>query len=271
MSEQAQLFRPVVVIPVYNHPQTVQPVVNAIRKLQLPVIIVDDASDTQTHQACELCSCENVSVIHRKTNGGKGAALMTGIQHALSSSYTHIVTVDADGQMDPDSIPRLLRLAQRNPATVICGYSTDRVAYRGMRRVIRRCSTALANLNALSLSVTDVHCGFRVYPLAPLAQLLARIKPGRHMQYDAEILIRLIWLGVRFRNVPIELQMPHDNISHYAHFSDTAALMWMHSRLFVTMLTRLPLIMFARWTGWYNIPHPPAQKPTAAMRQNGMR
>ncbi len=254
MNEQTHYFRPVVVIPVFNHPNTVKDIVDAIVKLKLPVILVDDGSNTETHEACETCSCELVTVIHRKTNGGKGAALMTGIQAAAIADFSHFITIDPDGQMDPEAIPAMLKLARRNPDKVICGYNTNTAAYSTARRALRRLSNGIANLNALTLSIEDAHCGFRLYPVAPVCQLLARIKPGRHMQFDAEILIRLLWLGVRVLNVPISLRTPHDNISHYSHFTDNACITWMHLHLFLTLLTRLPLVAFARWTGWHAAP-----------------
>lgn len=262
MSEQSLYFRPVVVIPVYNHPDTVRDVVSSILKFHLPIILVNDGSNEETRAACDLCRCDRVQVVHRKINGGKGAALMTGIQQASIADYTHFITIDPDGQMDPGTIPVLLKLARRNPDKVICGYSTKPTALAPKRRRFRRFSTFLANVNSLTLSIADVHCGYRLYPLAPVCQLLARIKPGRQMQFDAEILIRLLWLGVRVLNVPIELREPQDNISHFSHFPDYASILWMHLRLFLIMLTRLPLVVFARFTGWHNSPHTQLSTPT---------
>lgn len=262
MPEPTHRFRPVVVIPVYNHPDTVREVVAHMLKFRLPVIVVDDGSDTKTTQACADCGASDmVTVIHRKTNGGKGAALITGFQQAAIADFTHVITIDSDGQFDPNSVVSLLRLAKRYPDQVICGYPKDRSCLPRWRRMLRVVSNWAANLNALTFSIADAHCGLRLYPLAPVSQLLARIKPGRHMQFDPELLIRLSWLGVRVRNVPINMREPKDNISHYANVRDSLDIAWMHCHLFLTMLTRLPLIVMARFTGWHSIAKPASIKP----------
>ena len=253
MSEQLPYFRPVVVMPVYNHPDTVRDVVSEILKFHLPIILVNDGSNEETHRACDLCRCSFVTVIHRKVNGGKGTALMTGFQQATIDDYTHVITIDPDGQMDPASIPQLLKLARRNPDKVICGYSQKSAPFNRKRRFLHRISTGLANFNALILSIADAHCGYRLYPLAAVNQLFARIKPGRKMQFDAETLVRLLWLGVRVLNVPIHLRTPKDQISHFSFGADAKRILGMHLRLFFVMLTRFPLIVMTRATGWHSL------------------
>ncbi len=249
-------FRPVVLIPVYNHPETVKAVVDEVVRLKLPVIVIDDGSELGTAKACDRCQGELVQVIHRRTNGGKGAALITGMQAASIADYTHVITLDSDGQMDPKAIPQLLKLGRRFPHYVIASYPQAHDCLPAARRAFRAFSNVLANINALSWSIEDAHCGLRLYPLPAICQLLARIHPGRHMQFDPEILIRLLWLGVPLKNVPMQFTKPKDGLSHFSPWLDPCKILWMHSRLFVTMLTRFPLIMICRLTGWHTIPSP---------------
>ena len=93
-------YRPAALIPVYNHPATVEAVVSTLIRQKIPVIVVDDGSDAPAREACDRCARLGATVLHRKINGGKGAALITGFRAAAKSGFTHVIQIDADGQHD---------------------------------------------------------------------------------------------------------------------------------------------------------------------------
>jgi len=82
-------------------------------------------------------------------------------------------------------------------------------------------------------------CGFRLYPLAPCARLLAEEQlAAAWILYD--IMVRLFWRGVAPVMLPVRVTYPPHNISNFDLLKDNWRIVKMHTRLFFTMLYRLP-------------------------------
>ena len=105
-------LRYAIVIPAYNHGAQVRGVVEKCLQLRLPVIVVDDGSTDSTPSV--LASLSGVTVIRHKENQGKGASLLTGFAAALPFA-DWAITIDADGQHDPEDILSLISLIQAVP------------------------------------------------------------------------------------------------------------------------------------------------------------
>ena len=80
-------------------------------------------------------------------------------------------------------------------------------------------------------------CGFRVYPLAQTLPVLPSVKT-RRMDFDPDIVVRLIWAGVTVINRPVHVTYPKDGISHFRGFSDNMRISRLHAGHFCTMLLR---------------------------------
>src|SRR5215207_898287 len=103
-------------IPAYEEGPRIGPVVAATRA-HLPVVVVDDGSSDDTAAVAEAAGA---TVLRQVPNAGKGAALRAGFRHALDAGAAAVVTLDADGQHDPDEIPRFLAaFAAARPELVI--------------------------------------------------------------------------------------------------------------------------------------------------------
>lgn len=248
------------VVPVYNQAQRLGDVVLSLRRLNLPVILVDDGSDAPTRAACDALAGPNVKVIHRAENGGKGAAVITGFKAAVRLGHTHALQIDADGQHGAKALPKVLQLAQKFPQCLICGYPVYDDTVPRARRIGRKITNFWCAVNSLSLSFDDAMCGLRVYPLAPTMSVVENAKIGQRMEFDPEILVRLLWAGVRVKNAPVPVTYPADGVSHFRAVADNVRISLMHAKLCVMMLTRLPIILFSRFCGWA----PEAQKTEAA-------
>jgi predicted LPLAT superfamily acyltransferase len=95
-------------------------------------------------------------------------------------------------------------------------------------------------VETLSFQIRDSMCGFRVYPLAAVAALLAEGEQiGQRMDFDTEIMVRLFWRGVAVIDVPVAVTYPADNTSNFDLLRDNWRISLMHSRLVFTMLWRL--------------------------------
>ena len=84
----------------------------------LPVVVVDDGSTDDTAAQAEAAGA---TVIRQVPNQGKGAALRAGFRHALEQGADAVVTLDADGQHDPDEIPVFLAAFARDRPELVIG------------------------------------------------------------------------------------------------------------------------------------------------------
>lgn len=222
------------VIPTYDNPATVRGVVERLRVHVPDVVVVDDGSGPEGRAAVEALGREGLAhVIHRARNGGKGAAVKTGLREARERGFTHALQVDADGQHDLDDVPRFLETAREHPEALILGQPVfDDTAPRS-RRVGRRITAFWVRLETGGDVIGDAMCGFRVYPVEPA---LAAGTRGDAMDFDPEVAVRLVWAGLAVINLPTRvryLERDEGGVSHFRMFRDNLAIAWMHSRLMV--------------------------------------
>lgn len=234
-------------IPVYNHPDCLKTVIDSLAEVDLHCIMVNDGSTASCSQGMRDIARDIswVSLVERAENGGKGAAVKTGMTEAARLGYTHVLQVDADGQHDIGDIPRLLSLSAEHPLAIISGAPRYHNAPR--IRVYGRYLTHIwVWINTLSLDIKDSMCGFRVYPLESSLQIIRSNSVGDRMDFDPEILVRLHWMGVPVIQFRTDVSYPLDGISHFRSFQDNLLISWMHTRLFFGMLMRLPQIVQRR-------------------------
>lgn len=237
-------------VPVYDQPAKLADVIGALRRMGLPVILVDDGSHEPTRGICDRLAEPLVKVVHHPVNQGKGAAVMTGFKTAAKLGYTHALQVDADDQIDLSVVPDLARLTQKFPHALICGAPKFDDTAPASRLWGRRVTNFWCAVNSLSLSFSDAMCGLRVYPLDSALSVCENASLGRRMDFDPEILVRMLWAGVRVKNLPVRVTYPADGVSHYSVWRDTLRISGMHARLFLMMVTRLPIILWSRVFGW---------------------
>lgn len=102
-------FNCAAVIPCLNESAGIAPLVAAVRRLLPDVFVVDDGSADAT---ARLAKNAGATVLRHARNFGKGAALQTGLAHALESGFEWAVTLDGDGQHAPEDLPALFRRAE---------------------------------------------------------------------------------------------------------------------------------------------------------------
>ena len=95
-------FVPAALIPVYNHHKVLEEIVTGLESLDLPVILVDDGSDAECARALDTLAARHAKacLVRRAENGGKGAAVVSGLYTADNMGFTHVIQIDADGQHD---------------------------------------------------------------------------------------------------------------------------------------------------------------------------
>ena len=248
------------IVPVYDHPDTIGEVVDALLGHDLRVILVDDGSEARCANTLrELLASRprDIVLIRHGENCGKGAAVMTGLRQAGALGCTHALQIDADGQHDSGDLGRFLDACRRAPSAVIIGRAVYDDSVPSARLYGRYATHVWVWINTLSLAIRDALCGFRVYPLAPVSRVLDRTTPAQRMEFDVEILVRLAWQGEQFVNLPTRVVYPRDGISHYRPWVDTWHISIMHARLLVGMMARLPRLL------WRKVCPPRLDRPLA--------
>lgn len=243
------MFKPVAVIPCYNHPQTIGLMVDAVHAHGLHVVVVDDGSDAHCAATLDALAAHHggrMQLVRLEVNQGKGGAMMAGLRAAHKAGYSHALQIDADGQHDVADIPKFLQASQAQPDTVICGEPVYDASVPKGRLYGRYATHIWVWINTLSLDIRDSMCGFRVYPLAPVVQLIASARLGKRMDFDPELLVRLHWRGVPLLSVPTKVSYPLDGISHFKLLWDNLLISGMHARLFAGMLLRCPLLLWRK-------------------------
>ena len=105
---------------------------------------------------------------------------------------------------------------------------------------------ALVWLETLSTEIRDAMCGFRIYPTGPVVSLIKKKAPGPRMAFDPELLVRASWAGIPVLYTPVKVRYPEGGASHFHYLRDNAIISWMHTRLIVGMLLRLPMLLWRR-------------------------
>lgn len=242
-----QVFRPAAVIPVYDHDQCLEAIVQTLIAKGLPVILVDDASHAHCarvmDEIAQKYALDNVTLVRHAVNGGKGAAVMTGLKTAHDLGFTHALQVDADGQHGLDAVKDFIAASQETPQALICGYPVYDETVPKARKSGREISNFWVRVNGLSNAVKDSLCGFRVYPVATMMNVFEHYRLGLRMDFDCEVLVVLLWEDVPVVNKPVNVTYPQDGVSHFRAFADNAAISLMHTKLFFGMLVRLPKLL----------------------------
>ena len=204
----------VALIPAYEEGPRIGAVVEAARR-HLPVVVVDDGSTDDTAARAEAAGA---TVIRQVPNAGKGAALRAGFRHALEAAAPAVVTLDADGQHDPDEIPAFLQRFGARQAELIIGQ-------RDLRSMppVRRLSNALGGLAlaaALGRSVPDNQSGYRLIGRTLMRVLLDSDESG--FEFEVEMIARCLVLGLPLDAVPIRTIYAGEpsHIRPWRHFTE---------------------------------------------------
>lgn len=238
-------------IPSYNTGSKLLETVRDARRYWQPVwIVIDGSTDGSTDALlAQVAGDANVRVFVLPRNQGKGAAILYALREAQVAGYTHVLTMDADGQHPAALIPNFMAMSCTYPHAVIFGQPVFDASAPAVRVYGRKLSNGLANLQTLWRGIGDSLFGFRVYPIAPLRDIMEGQRWMRRFDFEPEAAVRLCWQGVR----PIQMRAPvkyfsasEGGVSHFNYVRDNARLVWMNLRLLLEFVVRLPLLLAGR-------------------------
>ena len=206
--------KPLVVacIPAFNEEERIAGVIGRARRYVDTVIVCDDGSSDATGKLAESLGAE---VIRHEVNRGYGAALASLFRRAEELGADVMVILDADGQHDPDEIPKLVGPVLRGEADLVVGsrfLADGGRAIPWLRRLGIRMITIMCKLLAYR-SLTDAQCGFRAYS----KRAIKLVRPTeRGMGASTEILLKARAHRLKLIEVPVRTiydeKTPRENI-----------------------------------------------------------
>lgn len=202
------------VIPAFREAATIAPVVEKVVRY-CPCIVIDDGSDDDTGRIAEEAGA---LVVRHEVNRGKGAALRTGFDMALREGYRLVITLDADGQHDPDRIPAFLSAYRRTGIPVLVGnrmWQAQRMPL--VRRLTNWFLTAVISRH-MRYPVPDTQCGFRLYEVEMLPYLSAA---DERFAAESEILLHVALRNIRIDSVKVSTVYVPGRRSHISPLRDT--------------------------------------------------
>ena len=187
------------VIPCLNESASITALVAAVRRRLSSVLVVDDGSADAT---ARLAENTGAVVLRHAQNLGKGAALQTGLAHAVKSGFEWAVTLDGDGQHAPEDLSALFCCAEMTGAKMVVG---DRMGEAHkmpwLRRAVNRWMSRIISRRAGKF-LPDTQSGFRLIHLPTWATLLLEAKK---FEVESEMLLAFLAAGERVEFAPVQV------------------------------------------------------------------
>jgi len=189
-----------VLIPAFNASETIRGVISGVME-HVPadrILVVDDGSSDGT---ALVAGKLGVRVLKHNENKGKGAALQTGFDYFLESPFDAILTLDADLQHPPRSIPDFFNLYETGKFDVIIGSRLHHKKGMPFHRVLSNTITTFLVSARTSLNIPDSQSGYRLIDRTVLNAVRLR---ANGFEAETEFIIKAAQCGFRFGSVPIE-------------------------------------------------------------------
>lgn len=228
-------FSPIILIPSYNSGVRLRETVESALSSGLPVLVVVDGSTDGSDLTLEQVNASADLRVHKlPLNQGKGAAVLAGARIALAAGYTHILTMDSDGQHPSDRIPAFVEAAGAHPEDLIMGDPIFGADVPTARLKGRKLTIWWTDLETHFYGLGDTLFGMRVYPLGSFIKAMEQTKFARGFDFDPEVAVRMVWLGCRPRQVsaPVRyFKSSEGGVSHFNYIRDNLKLTLLHFRL----------------------------------------
>ncbi len=190
----------VILIPAYNAAETLTGLVERCGKSApgLPIVVVDDGS---TDSTAGVLRDLDVGVLPHQQNRGKGEALKTGFSYALEKGFDAVITLDADLQHAPESIPDFIKLYRTGDYDLIIGTRRISLSIMPFARWVSNKTTSWIITRMTGQKITDSQSGYRLVSTALWHEI--KLSTAGY-DLESEVLIKAGKRGYRIGEVPIE-------------------------------------------------------------------
>jgi glycosyltransferase involved in cell wall biosynthesis len=193
-------------IPAFNEAPYIAAIVEQTAKHIETVVVIDDGSTDDTAAIARAAGAVCLSL---PVNRGKSWALRTGIDFARANGFTHVITLDGDGQHLPQDIPAMVRVAEETDADLVIGtrpFARDLMP--SSRYYSNTIGSRLASL-LIGCEVKDSQSGFRLFRTDKFSTIKLR---SQRYEIEMEVLIKMVRSGCSIAHSPI----------HMVYFNDEA-------------------------------------------------
>lgn len=184
-------------IPAFNEAPHIAKVVEQARQHVAEVVVIDDGSGDGT---AEIARTAGATCLQLPANRGKASALRAGIAFARDHNFTHVITLDGDGQHFPEDVPALVHTAKETGADLVIGARHfDRARMPRSRYFSNTIGSRLASA-LVGCEIRDSQSGFRLFRLDKLDGTKLR---SQCYEFEMEILIKMARSGCTIAHAPI--------------------------------------------------------------------
>ncbi|VFJ12510.1 glycosyltransferase family 2 protein [Candidatus Nitrosocosmicus franklandus] len=260
----------IAIIPAFNEENNITNIVNSVKKFVNAVIVVDDGSADETYQRALSTGAK---IIRNLQNRGKGFALKRGFQECVRYNPDIVITIDADGQHNPEDIPHLIKPIKDGIADVVIGsrYNTTSLREIPLIRGVGLSMIGMLNQSLTRIKVKDTQSGFRAYNKT----ILNIISDYESVGYGAEMeqLAQAEQNGLNIMEVPVTIRYKglektskQNPVTHGAHIVSTILKIIIEKRpllffglggIALILLSVIPLVnlmMIFNETRYFSIP-----------------
>lgn len=194
--------RVLVVIPAYNEEQTIGSVLDHLRRVapEFDRVVVNDGSKDATGK---IVAAVGEKQLRLPCNLGYGHALQTGLKYSLLRGYDIVVSIDADGQHNPEDVPRMVALLDESQADMVIGsrFCGDRRYKTPFGRRVGQLLFSHLTRVLIGQRIYDTTSGFKVLRAAACEAIVR----GTFLDFHIETLVRLSLSGFKIVEMPIRV------------------------------------------------------------------
>lgn len=236
-----------IIMPTYNTgPRLLQTVREALEVWSPIWVVVDGSTDGSDLPLDALArDTPHLRILRLASNQGKGAAVLHAATAAAAAGFSHALTMDADGQHPATAVAGFMKTSLATPRALVLGVPQFDDNAPAIRVNGRKICNFWTNFETLWSGIGDSLFGMRVYPLADLVATMTPRRFGRGFDFDPELAVRLCWRGLPLLNIPCPvryLSVAEGGVSQFRYLRDNTLLTWMHLRLMIEFLIRLPVL-----------------------------
>ncbi len=195
-----------IIVPTYNERDNLPNVVEALGKLSVDMLVVDDNSPDGTGQMADEFAQKHdyVHVLHRKEKSGLGRAYCAGFEWALKHDYEFIFEMDGDFSHDPEDIPRFIESAEDAALVLGTRYRDGiRVNNWPLRRLMLSLSAAKYVKWITGMPFTDPTGGYKCFRRSALESVdLAAVRSNGY-SFQIEMTHKIWRQGLRVAELDI--------------------------------------------------------------------
>lgn len=210
-----------VVIAAFNEGAVIADVVRPLLDSGYHVVVVDDGS---TDDTAARARAVGAVVVRHAVNRGQGAALQSGLRHALNHSAQVLVTFDADGQHSTNDVLRLVRPIVDGAADIVLGsrFLEHAASVPPLRRLLLRAAVIFTGVMS-GVRLTDTHNGLRGMSRRAAMQIDLQLD---RMAHASEIIDQLAGTGLPLIEIAVDVRYTPYSIEKGQRAGNAARIVW---------------------------------------------